>query len=142
MPRRSKNQQAPAAAPGQPYGEAGDQIQAQNVIPLPQQTAPTPGGQPGSEEQAPVAGGNPLEAAVAAAMGTPPPGGSLTAPSVRPNEPVTNGLPIGEGAGQEALNPQSPARRSTAADTFLMLAEITGNSRYRELAMMARRQGI
>lgn len=46
------------------------------------------------------------------ATGRPPPPGSipsLTAPSERPNEPITAGLPVGPGVGPEALGaPAAP----------------------------------
>lgn len=144
--RRAPNEQAPKAAPGQPYGEAGDQIQSQNVIPLPQRNQPpTPtgaGGGTSSTPAAPVAAGNPMEALLAAAKGTPPPNGGLLAPSVRPTEPITTGLQIGAGAGPEALTGGSRARAGTVADTYAMLADLTGDPRYRRLAAVATQQGV
>lgn len=148
MPRRRQDQQAPVAAPGQAYGENQDQIQAQNVIPLPQRdavaaAAATPAQAPlGPPPGAPVSGGNPIEALLAAAQGTPPPaGGGLAAPSARPGEPVTAGLPVGPGPGPEALGP-SRARASTVRDSFEMLAELTGDPRYKRLAALAVQQGV
>lgn len=43
--------------------------------------------------------------------GPPPPGSltSLTAPTQRPNEPVTAGLPLGAGAGPEVLTARTVA---------------------------------
>jgi hypothetical protein len=74
---RSDLQNAPRLAPtaqtGQPYGTAGQQLDAQSVLPM-----------------------------------APPPI-SLSAPTTRPNEPVTSGLPTGPGPGPEVLsNAQSP----------------------------------
>lgn len=45
-----------------------------------------------------------MQAALAAALATRPPGGmGLLAPTARPAEPVTAGLPVGPGPGPEAL---------------------------------------
>lgn len=99
---RTDLQQAPRAVPGQTYGQAGAQLQAQAQIPL--------------------AGGGPNAGPVAPQMGTPPsegggllgpgatPGslGPLHAPTGRPGEPVTHGLATGPGAGPEALTPPDP----------------------------------
>lgn len=145
MPRKRKDQQTPVHAPGQAYGEGVDQLQAQAAIPLPQRSVvPPPAGStsaPPPPAGAPVAGGNPIAAAIAAAEGTPPPQGGLTAPSVRPGEPVTAGLAMGAGPGPEALRGGSRARAGTVADTFLMLAELTGDDRYRRLSAVAAQQG-
>jgi hypothetical protein len=85
-PNRRDLNQPVRTAPGQPYGQAGQQAAAQQAIPLPQQpsvqTAPVP-------SQAP----------------TPPEPGLLHAPTTRPGEPVTAGLPVGPGPGTEALGP-------------------------------------
>lgn len=69
-------------APGQPYGQAGAQAQAQRALPLPA----TP----------------PVQAAAPSTQSGPPPG-MLAQPTARPGEPVTAGLPIGAGPGPEAL---------------------------------------
>lgn len=68
---------AAKAAPGQTYGQATQQVQAQRVVPMgaaPQST----GVEPGSLT-------------------------ALNAPSERPNEPVTHGVSSGPGAGPEVL---------------------------------------
>lgn len=88
--------QAIKAAPGQAYGVAQQQREAQSVIPVAgTPMTPAPG--------AAAAGGSP---AAAAPPSGPMPGevASLLAPTSRPGEPVTAGLPIGAGAGPEALN--------------------------------------
>jgi hypothetical protein len=64
------------SASGQPYGARKEQEDAQRAIPMAAGTALPP-----SPEQVP----------------------SLADPSTRPNEPVTTGLPLGAGAGPEAL---------------------------------------
>ncbi len=144
MPRRSRNQQAPVAAPGQPYGEATDQIQAQNVIPLPQKAPPSASG--GAPSGPPATGTDanavdPAMAAIQAALGTPPPSGSLGAPSTRPTEPITAGLSVGPGPGPEVRGP-SKALAGTVADTFRMLWELTGNQVYLQMAQQAQQQGV
>ena len=85
-----------SAVPGQDYGLAANQQEAQQIAPMSGGGAPTPPG-PGGQPQAP----NPL----AAAMGHEGPGASLAIdrPTERPNEPVAHGLPVGPGAGPEAL---------------------------------------
>lgn len=77
----SDRKQAVQVAAGQPYGERAALEQAQRAIPLP--AAPP----------------------VSAAPPPPAPGsfGAFTRPTEVPNEPLTAGLPIGPGAGPEAL---------------------------------------
>lgn len=91
--RDLRSTQAPKAAQGQPYGEAKAQVDAQKAIPLSRIPAPQ-GVRPGPSTAAVagmVGGGN---------ISVPP----LNAPSARPNEPITAGLPTGPGPGPEALN--------------------------------------
>jgi len=106
--------EAPTAAPNQPYGEAGQQLAAQRVIPLAGapslQGAGTP---PPSQTQpggAPAGGPGDL---LAQAMAHNGPGDSmvLDRPTERPNEPVTHGVPGGPGAGPEALTGIGAATR-------------------------------
>lgn len=68
---------------GQAYGERKKQEDAQRVAPLPATPA---------LEVRPVAGTRSLPQVT-----------SLSAPSERPGEPVTSGLPVGPGVGAEAL---------------------------------------
>lgn len=77
--------QTPRAKKGQVYGERKRQEDAQRVVPLPQRPKGPP---PPQQGPAPV-----------------PPGAltSLTSPTELPNEPMTTGLRLGEGAGPEAL---------------------------------------
>ena len=61
--------------------------------------------------------------------------GMLTQPTMRPNEPITTGLPIGPGAGPEVLGHPT----STPAGRFLrVLSERTGNPWFAELADRSR----
>lgn len=96
------------AAQGQQYGERSRQIAAQRLQPMAAagagSTAPTAPG-PGAGLAMPAPGpGSPMPA-----MGGPTPGSltPLDAPSNRPGEPVTAGVPIGPGVGMEALGLQS-----------------------------------
>lgn len=82
-------------APGGEYGSATALKQGQQVVPLPTANVVAP---PSSQVQAaPVAPGDI----------------NFEAPTQRPNEPVTNGLPVGAGQGPEALGigvgPNDPA---------------------------------
>lgn len=70
---------------GQPYGTATAQSQAQQAVPMARPGLTTPG--------------TPPEAAAAVPRASVP----LDAPTSRPDEPVTSGLPIGSGAGPESL---------------------------------------
>lgn len=85
---------------GQQYGAAAAQARAQSAVkPGPPPTAnippPPPGAPTGEVPQRGPAPGPPM----------PSPGalGPLDAPSTRPAEPITHGLPIGAGGGPEVL---------------------------------------
>lgn len=89
--------QPPAAAPNQTYGQAGAQLAAQKQIPL-------------SKSPPPQAAGPSLPAPGNAGSGGPQAITPLSAPTARPNEPITAGLPTGAGPGPEALGlPQQPS---------------------------------
>jgi hypothetical protein len=85
-------------APNQPYGVAGQQADAQRAIPLRPQPSPT-GGAPVSG--APTAGPVPQTPVV-----------PLTAPTTRPDEPLTAGVDIGPGPG-------APPMSQPAADPLI-----------------------
>lgn len=144
MVRPRKDQQSPVAAPGQAYGEGVDQIQAQHVIPLPDNrvTGAAPGpSTPDVAGHAPVPTGPPVDprqAALAAAAGMPPPGPPLDAPTTRPGEPVTAGMSL---PGAPAPGPSRAQAQSVAA-TYQMLADTTGDPTYRTLANIARQQAL
>lgn len=74
------------------YGDVQRLKQAQAVVPLPIRQAPAGG---------PSA---PVPPAGSAGGPTPPPDFLFSSPSDRPGEPITNGLPMGPGAGPEALS--------------------------------------
>lgn len=89
--------QAPRAVPGQTYGVAGQQLAAQQSVPLPQL------GAPGAAAPATVSGGG-------APM--PPP---IDSPTDRPGEPLTTGIASGPGPGPEVLGMAQPDPDPTVA---------------------------
>lgn len=118
MPRRAKTPRLPATSPGQPYGVAGEQRAAMDVIPLPEDNPPptlppppadaAPGGPP------PAAPLTDLGAAVQGAMQMEAPTGDLYGPTQYPDQQL--GQPYA-----------APVRRSTpTADVLRMVAESMG----------------
>ena len=98
------------AATGQAYGEATTQMNAQRAVPM---------GRPATDA---VPVGNPSTPPAPAV----PPGAvtPLHAPSERPDEPVTAGLPVGAGAGPAGLNLlTATAGYSTATQQVQALAD-------------------
>ena len=89
--RTDIHQPLPVSAPtGLPYGARGELVAAQQAVPMgPGPTAGGPPSAPGGE---------------APAQSVLP----LGAPTQRPDEPVTAGLPIGPGPGPEALTQSAP----------------------------------
>lgn len=89
------------AAPGQTYGAAGAQMQAQQQMPMGGQPTPSAGAGPqGEGGPAPVQPGQ---------------FGPLTRPTDRPDEPLTAGAPVGPGANTLSLPAQPDPLLSTAA---------------------------
>lgn len=109
MPRKARRPDAY----GVPYGERQDTeqdrqalAQASAAVQAPMAPPSAPGGLPPSSGPVgtPAPGPATIEQALAAAGAAEgAPGGLLTGPSRRPNEPLTAGLPTGEGPGPEAL---------------------------------------
>jgi hypothetical protein len=124
--------QAPQAPNSQAYGMRGDQIAAQQAMPLPQ-TAPQQGAPTTPAQDAQAV--DPMALARDFDPGITP----LAAPSTRPDEPVTAGLSLGAGAGPEIFS--QPARASRAADTLTALAQSTGDDRYLQMAARIRQGG-
>lgn len=111
-PNRTDMTQAPKAATGQGYGQAGAQLAAQAQMPLPAAPpAPTPTG--------PGAGGYAL------ASHTP----TLTDPTTRPDEPVEAGMPFGPGPGPDA----APAPMSDVEARLRALYSVAPTPQLREL---------
>src|SRR5215472_9782195 len=89
----------PATAPtGMPYGEHQQLVQGQQAVPAAPPPSPAPSAAPA----------NPLQPGAL----RPFPGTPLMAPTQRPNEPVTAGLPMGPGPGPEVLGPQQQVQMS------------------------------
>lgn len=115
--------QTPMAPTGMPYGAHQASIQSQSMLPV----VSDPGVQLPAPSAAPA---DPL----AGALAMMPPGPGLLAPTDRPLEPVTHGLPVGPGAGPEILPPPVP-NVSVAYDAIY---KATGNPLYRMLADQTR----
>lgn len=105
MPRKGQGSKVPT---GLPYGEAGALQQAQAAMPVAAPSQPATAPQPGV--------GDPM----AAASAMPPPEGLFTQPSDNPGALPTHGLPIGPGAGPEAL--PDPSGFMPAPDDSWVLA--------------------
>lgn len=86
-----------AAASGQQYGQRAQQMAAQRAMPV--APPPAPNLAPPAAPRATPPGAPPEP------MTMPGQVVPLDAPSMRPNEPITAGLPVGPGAGPEALGP-------------------------------------
>ena len=123
MPRKAKRPPVPDVPTGQPYGMAQDQRAALAEMPLPTGGgAPPPGppmdpsmGPPMDPMADPAMAGAPMDpmamALQEAQMMAPPGDGMLSGPTASPDVPWQNGLPVGPGAGPEALQ-RTNARRS------------------------------
>lgn len=80
----------------------------------------------------------PNRAPVRGGGGGPPPPGSLiplSAPSTRPNEPVTAGLPVGPGDGPEALAPMPPMGDDSLYELRALAARFPSKDLDRIIAM-------
>jgi hypothetical protein len=102
MPRRKRTGQPIGVPKGLPYGQNKATSDAQRAIPLPQAAGP-PKPQAGGGTPVPPPAADPMAAAIAAAQNMAPPGGGLGRPTERPGEALTAGLPMGAGAGPEAM---------------------------------------
>lgn len=120
---RSDLNQPVDSAPDQGYGVAAEQRADQGVIPLaggatnlpPQTPAPSPSSVPPAPGGG--AGGSDIMAMLQAhAANGGGPAGNFTRPTERPGEPVTHGLPIGPGAGPEALTGIGAAAQTGAVE--------------------------
>lgn len=109
---RSDLNQPVRVAPSATYGQGVAQQQAQRAVPLPAQ-APAPAAAPS---------GGPVSSQPGPPLVTPGSLGALNAPSVRPNEPLTAGLPTGAGPGPEALNGIATTQDPTLATLKGILA--------------------
>lgn len=138
MPRTQKVQ----TVPGQAYGAAQQQAQAQQQIPLPDNATQTPPSMTPSPVQAPGGGeAAPPEEDIMEMLRQLTPTTGLYSPTERPNEPITAGLPFGDGPGPESIAPFFQLRRNAAADTLEALAQFTGDSVLAQLAQVSRQRG-
>lgn len=122
------------AASGQPYGEAGTQLQAQKQVPMaagppsPQAAPPPPQGPPGAPQ-----GIGPEAAGLLANLRP------LSGPTSTPNVPMTQGLASGPGAGPEAFQAPIPSTTVSvlAALNRLPAAQDTGQTSALRAALAA-----
>jgi hypothetical protein len=103
------------AAPGQVYGQAAAQEQAQKAVPMgpPGAGAPQAGPQQAPQGMPPV-----------------PPGGfgDIHRPTERPLEPVTAGAALGPGPGTEALGAPVASAMSNVSSLLQQAAAATGSN--------------
>ena len=133
MPRRRQ----PLTPQGQAYGEKGRLDNALNETPGARDigSASGAGGGPVPVPHPAPPGGIPPQVLQAAQMMAPPGPSPWKGDSQRPNEPITTGLSIGDGAGPEALVPMRPDH---VADTFAAIGDATGDPLMYDLAQRAR----
>ena len=146
MPRQRKTQTGAAAQPidavaGQMYGKGVEQQQLQETVPAPQVTNPAVGSPPQpAPTTTPAPAPSPYQPApgpvdaMAAAAEMRNNVGLLNAPTQRPGEPVTTGLPSGLGAGPEALG---MVTRSPLGETMRNLSNALGDPVFADLANRA-----
>lgn len=100
------NRVAKQVVPGQTYGKATQQMEAQRAVPMgaaPTDVAPRPRPMPGTL-------------------------GSLTRPTERPSEPITAGAPFGAGPGPIAAGIPTPVSPTASAlEELRAIAMMTGN---------------
>ncbi|NBW35723.1 MAG: hypothetical protein EBR30_12035 [Cytophagia bacterium] len=125
MPRKSKNQPVSVTAPGQPYGVAGDQKAAMQMIPLPEsQVQPSmtaPITVPSESVPAPATEPqmNSMQQAIQAALTSPSPDApAFSTPTARPNESIFTPAPA-------VMN-----RPNEVANIFRALADDAGGDPY------------
>jgi hypothetical protein len=99
------------AAKGQQYGKATAQLESQRQVPI---ARPATDNVPTAAPAAAAPGSVDRLVAAAAAAGAPTT--PLDAPTARPDEPLTAGLPVGPGAGAEA----NPFSQVGSADDAIM----------------------
>jgi len=137
MPRTRKTesgvpaQSSQTGAPGVRYGEGKDLAAMREAAPIPNNRAGSPSSpapQPGLPAEAPMQ--------VAASSPMPKPG-LLTAPTTRPNEPITQGLSRGPGAGPEILG-----GAPTVSPLGKFLRDLTAQTGRTVFEEMARRSGL
>jgi hypothetical protein len=134
MPRARRTQSgAPAQAhtpvPNQPYGTGVEHAALADAAPAPDGNGAGQRMDPSAAGLRDIAQGFPMPAAM-----------PLSAPSGRPDEPVTTGMASGPGAGREALM-NNIARPNRRAEILEALASTTSDPRLQRLAERARLTG-
>lgn len=143
MPRKTKTPKVSATAPGQPYGVAGEQKAAMDVVPIANTTNENFLDQPINPQQAtadlnPV-GSNPepssgLDSILQAAIQSPTPElGAFSAPSERPEETFQNMQPMG--------TPSKPPTNPTIEALEMMARNMGNDPALLEMANMMRMRG-
>ena len=143
MPRKTKTPKVPATSPGQPYGVAGEQKAAMNIIPVanggPEYNPETPATLPETQEMLGVNGPPPEEyggfaSTLEAALQTQPPGeGAFSAPSNFPDQSFNN-TPIAPTPMERPTNP-------TIATLELMARNMGNDPALLEMANKMRLRG-
>lgn len=145
MPRNGR--QNMRQVQGAAYGDKQAMVEANKVAPIPdrnaQRDAQINAGIAAARQRAaklvpqgpPPAPPNINDAAAAIAGNLPQVQGRLTQPTAYPGTPVTNGIPVGPGAGPEALGPATAA--AAATPIWQTLAAATGDPYLTELARRA-----
>jgi hypothetical protein len=138
------------AATGQTYGQAGQQLQAQQTVPMAPQPVPMPppGGPGPALPTGPAPSPPPMGGPPPSPMPSPAPAGSLgpyNGPTERPNEPITAGAPFGAGPGPEALapSPLMPTPGTGSMSSMLSAAAAaTGSATLASLTQRAQAAGM
>jgi hypothetical protein len=154
MPRRRKTMTGQTAMPVKPvtgagYGQGVAQSRLQQQMPAPRATVPTIQARSGPSAQPRVAtppvapaGATPQTASAPArpdlmqiAQQLRGQAGILSAPTARPSEPVTAGLPLGPGPGPQAL---AQPYGNPIGDVLRRVARATGDTHLEQLIMRSR----
>ena len=107
-------------APGQTYGKATQQMEAQRAVPM---------------------GRSPVETAAQAPRPVPGTLGALTRPTERPNEPITAGATFGPGPGPEVMGFASTSGNA-ALDELRMIYQMYPNDDLADLLDAYSREGF
>lgn len=124
-----------------PYGVGEALADAQREMPVPNGpgAAPSAPARPaGPPPAGPTGGGGMADAIAAAALMAPPAPGGLAAPTNRPDEPVTAGLPIGPGPGPGALGVPLVPEEDETLKTLMLVFQRSGDPEVGRLIELVR----
>ncbi|MCA1844614.1 MAG: hypothetical protein LC792_15770 [Actinobacteria bacterium] len=136
---RSNNGGARQGQQGKPYPNRSD-MRAQKIQTVPNQEYGKQAAQQRAMAAVPMAGapavppGPPAAAGAAGPMQAPPPPPDLYRPTERPNEPVTHGLPVGAGAGPEAMRVLGAGNTATTDPMAIQIRALYAKYPSQELA--------